>query len=164
MRRFLFTFTFIYVFMLSNAFAATVRLSEPVAQDDTSETFGTVLDTSLPALNLARLLGSPEKYKGKPFQLETRISQVCQKKGCFFIAQQEQHIVRVSFQDYSFFIPTDSSGKTVILAGELIQKELSVKQAEHFNKDLKDDSNLLNSGTVYEIVANSVKIPRKSVY
>lgn len=153
-------FTLICFFMLTNAFAETVRLSEPVAQDEKSETFGAVLDTSLPAVNLAHLLGSPEKYQGETFQLETRISQVCQKKGCFFIAQQEQHVIRVSFKDYGFFIPTDSSGKTVTLAGELVQKEVSEEQAEHFNKDLKDNSKSLNSGTVYEIVANSVKIPR----
>ncbi len=155
-----FLFTFIYFFMLSNAFAATVRLSEPVAADEKSETFGVMLDASLPEVTLANLLKSPEKHSGKTFQVNTRISKVCQKKGCFFIAQQEQHVIRVSFKDYGFFIPTDSSGKTVTLAGELVQKELSAKQAEHFNKDLNDNSNSLNSGIVYEIVARSIKIPR----
>ena len=153
-------FSLISFLMLSTAFAETIRLSEPVAQDENSETFGTVLDTSLPTVSLAHLLSSPEKYQGKNFQLETRISKVCKKKGCFFIAQQEEHVVRVSFKDYGFFVPTDSSGKTVTLAGELVQKEVSADQADHFNKDLKDGSNSLKSGTVYEIVASSVRIPR----
>jgi hypothetical protein len=65
----------------------------------------------------------------------------------------------VSFKDYSFFVPTDSSGKTVILAGQLIQKEMTQKQAEHFNADLQSNSDSIKPGVVYEIVANSVQIP-----
>jgi hypothetical protein len=96
----------------------------------------------------------------KSFQLEARIAKVCQKKGCFFIAQQGQHILRVSFRDYSFFIPTDSSGKTVTLAGELVEKKLSLEQVAHFKADLESASDVLKPGLVYEIVADSVKIPR----
>lgn len=142
--------------------ADTIRLSEPVAQDAISETFGSVLDESLRKVSLVDVATQSKKYVGKPFQVETKIAKVCQKKGCFFIAQQQEHVIRVSFRDYSFFIPTDAGGKTVILTGELIQKELSPAQAEHFKQDLKTDSDAVKAGVVYEIVADSVKIPRAS--
>lgn len=140
--------------------AETLRLSEPVTQDAQSETFGVELDNSLPKLSMANLVTDPPSHLAKPFQVEARIAKVCQKKGCFFIAQQDQHILRVSFRDYSFFIPTDSSGKTVTLAGKLVQKELSQEQAAHFKADLKSENDILKPGVVYEIVADSVKIPR----
>ena len=140
--------------------AETIRLSEPVAQDAQSETFGQMLDNTLPKLNMATLVEDSSSHLGKAFQTEARIAKVCQKKGCFFIAQQDEHVLRVSFRDYGFFIPTDSSGKTVLLAGELIQKTMTPEQSAHFNQDLKSDASLLKPGVVYEIVADSIKIPR----
>jgi hypothetical protein len=143
----------------SAAYADTIRLSEPLVKDNTSETFGAPLNTKLTKVSLAELATSSSSLLGKPFRLQTKIAKVCQKKGCFFIAQQDEHILRVSFKDYGFFIPTDSSGKIVTLTGELIQKEMTQEQAKHFAADLKDDSSTIKPGVVYEIVANSVKIP-----
>lgn len=150
---------FITLFMTTSLAAEPLRLSEPVATNATSETFGIVLNTDLPMVSLSTLAEESKEYVGKSFQLETNISKVCQKKGCFFIAQQNEHVIRVSFKDYGFFIPTDSSGKTVILAGQLIQKEMTQKQAEHFNSDLQANSDTIKPGVVYEIVADSVQIP-----
>jgi hypothetical protein len=138
----------------------TLRLSKPVTQDAKSETFGEKLDKSLPKLSMQELVNHSSSHLTKPFQVEARIAKVCQKKGCFFIAQQDQHVLRVSFRDYAFFIPTDSSGKTVKLAGQLIQKTLSPEQAAHFKADLKIETDIVKPGLVYEIVASSVKIPR----
>ena len=155
MRKLLLTITLVVFSALS--FADTIRLSEPVAQDEFSETFGQPLDKTLPVAKLANLLageGSSEK-----FQLTTRVSKVCKKKGCFFIAQEGEHTVRVAFRDYSFFIPTDSNGKIVTLAGEMIKKQVTQKQAEHFSKDLGEDA-AVKAGVVYEIVADSVQIPK----
>jgi len=152
--------TLIGVALTFSVYAETLRLSEPVTQDAQSETFGVKLDNSLPKLSMQNLVSDSPSYLAKPFQVETRIAKVCQKKGCFFIAQQDQHVLRVSFRDYGFFIPTDSSGKTVILAGELVQKEISPEQAAHFKADLKSETDMVKPGVVYEIVAVSVKIPK----
>ena len=147
----------IFTFSIS---AEVIRLSEPVAQDDETETFGVIFDKSLPTLSMEELVIDSSTHLTKPFQVKVRIAKVCQKKGCFFIAQQDQYILRVSFRDYGFFIPTDSSGKTVTLAGELVQKDISPEQAAHFKADLKSETDILKSGVVYEIVADSVRIPR----
>jgi len=158
MKRILSTLVF---FALSfTSIADTLRLSEPASQDAQTETFGIKIDCSLPKLTMANLVTDSSSHLAKSFQLEARIAKVCQKKGCFFIAQQGQHILRVSFRDYSFFIPTDSSGKTVTLAGELVEKKLSLEQVAHFKADLESASDVLKPGLVYEIVADSVKIPR----
>lgn len=144
----------------SPTYAKVLRLSEPVASDKTSETFGRVLNQNLPLTTLAELKKNPEANTGKIFRLQARVAKVCQKKGCFFIAQQGDDVMRVAFRDYSFFIPTDSHGKTMMLAGELIAKQMSKKQAAHFRQDLKENSNAIKAGLVYEIVADSVKIPK----
>ena len=146
---------------ISNSSAETevVRLSEPVAKDASTETFGDKLNTNLPKISLSMLVENAQTYTNTPFLVETKIAKVCQKKGCFFIAQQGEHVLRVAFKDYGFFIPSDSGGKTVLLNGVLLRKSLSNAQAIHFNEDLKDNSVTLQAGDVYEIVASSVKIP-----
>lgn len=145
----------------SNALAETIRLSQPVASTATSETFGSTLNTELPKVTLANLMTNSNAHMNNEFLLETRIAKVCQKKGCFFIAQQEEHVVRVSFLDYGFFLPTDSSGKTVTLSGKLIEKQMSEEQAAHFKSDLQDSTanSAIKAGKVYEIVASSVQVP-----
>lgn len=148
------------LFMSSAVHADVLRLSAPVVQDQNTETFGQVLDASLPKVTLANLANDAQNYLGKPVQVDTRIAKVCQKKGCFFIAQQDEHVMRVSFKDYGFFVPTDSSGKTVTLNAKLIQKDLSPEQAAHFKSDLRTDSDVIKSGVVYELVATAVRIPR----
>jgi hypothetical protein len=143
----------------SSAFADTIRLSEPVVKDANGETFGHILNATLENVTIAELATQSNAHLGKPFHVETKIAKVCQKKGCFFIAQENDHVFRVSFKDYGFFIPTDSGGKTVLIEGELVQKEMSEEQAAHFTADLQTKSDAIKAGPVYEIVATSVRIP-----
>ncbi len=139
--------------------SVVVRLSDPVVQSATTETFGERIDWTLPRRSLAQLLSEPQTQLGKPFLLETEIVQVCQKKGCFFIARDGASSVRVAFRDYGFFVPTDSGGKTVTLAGELVARQMSEEEAGHYRADLGGEGEIA-SGRVFEIVANSVQIPR----
>lgn len=141
--------------------ADVVRLSEPVQVTDEYETFGNLLPDDAPIVPLAELLGEPDEYLGRDVIVRTRVAQVCQKKGCFFIAQDGEHVARVSFVDYSFFVPSNISGRTVTLAGRLVQKELTAPQAEHFSADLGEGagSEVLQAGPRYEIVATSVRVP-----
>jgi tRNA pseudouridine-54 N-methylase len=137
-----------------------LRLSEPVATDAQSETFGALLDKTLKKVTLHELTSNSASYVSNTFQVETKIAKVCQKKGCFFIAQEGDDVMRVAFRDYGFFVPTDSTGKTVTLAGTLIKKEMTAEQVAHFNQDMQDDSDVLQEGLVYEILADSVIIPK----
>jgi len=146
-------------FLLVQAVHADVtRLSEPVAVTADAEVFGAPLDESAKPMSLAALLESPDEYVDTAVRVETRVSQVCQKKGCFMIATSGDKAVRISFRDYAFFVPTDTAGKTVTLTGTFIERELSEKQAAHFREDAGTDT--LQAGKVYEIVANAVRIPK----
>jgi hypothetical protein len=138
--------------------AEVIRLSEPVAVTDDAEVFGAPLDADANPTSLEALLDSPLDYLGAPVRIEARISQVCQKKGCFMIATSGKHAVRISFKDYAFFVPTDTAGKTVTLTGTVIERTISDEQAAHFREDAGSDA--IQAGKVYEIVANSVSIPR----
>ena len=146
--------------MFAGAYAGeVVRLSEPVATTDTTETFGSVLDEAVP---LVALVDVGASNVGETIRVEARVSQVCQKKGCFFIAVEGDVTVRVSFRDYDFFVPTDVSGKRVTFVGEVVEKELTQEQAEHFAEDMGEASAAVAPGNTYEIVATAVRVPRGS--
>ena len=134
-----------------------MRLSEPVATTDTTETFGSALDESAPLVELADVGAATV---GKTVRIESRVSQVCQKKGCFFIAIDGDTTVRVSFKDYGFFVPTDISGKRVTFVGEVVEKEVTKEEAEHLADDMGEASAAVAPGKTYEIVATSVRLPR----
>ena len=128
---------------------AVVRLSEPVEQTADSETFGAPLDESVQEVTLEQIAGDGAAYVGESVRVATRVSKVCQKKGCFFIAQEGAAVVRVSFKDYGFFVPTDISGKRVTLVGEVVAKEITTGEAEHFAEDLGDSAPTLQPGNSY---------------
>ena len=137
-----------------------IRLSEPVEQTADSETFGASLDESVPMVTLAELASDGGDYVDKPVRVIARVSQVCQKKGCFFIAQEGSSVMRISFKDYGFFVPTDISGKRVTFTGEVIAREVTVDEAAHYAEDLGATDSAVAPGKVYEIVATSVRVPR----
>ena len=140
--------------------ADVVRLSEPVESTDSYETFGAPLPTQPDVIILEALLENTDQYQDQPVLVQTRVAQVCQAKGCFFIAQEGPHAARVSFKEYSFFVPSDISGRTVTLAGSLIRRELTEEQASHLNEDAGAEA-AVRPGAQYEIVATSVRVPRR---
>lgn len=137
-----------------------IRLSEPVEVTETYEVFGSKLPESGTPLGLANLMKDEQKYLDQEVLVETRIAKVCQKKGCFFVAQEGASTARVTFKDYGFFIPTDSGGKNVVLLGTFSRKSISREQAEHYAADLGEKAAPAPEKFEYSIVATAVKIPR----
>lgn len=143
---------------LANEPAVAIRLSEPVERTAISETFGATYPEAASAITLRQLVDSANEHLNQQVLVNTRIAKVCQKKGCFFIAQDGDITMRVSFKDYGFFIPTDSSDKAVDLAGVLTSKQISEKQARHFAKDIGEEYSAIKTGQNYEFIASSVRI------
>ena len=137
-----------------------VRLSEPVDVTDTHETFGAVISDPADPISLSTLVENHADYEGSSVVVETRVSQVCQKKGCFFIAQDGDTTVRITFKDYGFFVPTNISGRRVTLVGELKRVELSDEQAAHLEEDLQSAEVDVAPGPQFEIVASAVRVPK----
>ena len=73
------------------------------------------------------------KYNGS---ITGKVVEVCQEKGCWMkIEKSNGDKMMVKFKDYGFFMPKDIMGKEVVLDGEVVEKEVSVKQLQHYAKD-----------------------------
>jgi hypothetical protein len=141
--------------------AEVIRLSEPVQQTEVYEVFGAPVDEWDTALELKDLINAPENFTDKVVTIETEISEVCEKKGCFFVANAGSESARITFKDYGFFIPTDSKGKTVKLIGNFEVKELTEKEAKHYAEDAGQDPELIKGPQKeYSIVATTILVPK----
>lgn len=71
-------------------------------------------------------------------KLKGTISEVCVKKGCWMkLDMGNNQVVRVTFKDYGFFMPTDANGE-VIVNGKAFIKETSVADLKHYAEDSGD--------------------------
>lgn len=140
---------------------SVIRLSEPVHATETYEDFGAALPPSPEALALGEALSKLDELQGESVVIETEVQQVCRKKGCFFIARDGDAVARVRFKDYAFFIPTDSAGKTVTLAGTVGRERLTPDQAAHYAEDLGEEpGDDAMPGFEYRIMATAVRVPK----
>lgn len=143
-----------------SAVADVVRLSEPVAATEAWEDFGAPLPEG-PARSLAEVVEASDAMDGEDVKIATEVVQVCQKKGCFFIARDGEATARVTFRDYEFFVPTDSAGKQVVLAGTFERRAISGEQAAHYAEDLGETPPAdPDDGFEYAIVADAIRVPR----
>ncbi len=69
-------------------------------------------------------------------KLTAKINAVCKVKGCWMMVDLgNSQEMRVSFKDYSFFVPKDASGKTATFQGWVSVDTTSVEDLRHYAKD-----------------------------
>lgn len=138
-----------------------IRLSEPVQITETHEVFGAEVEVWRETISLKNIIQHEDDLSGKEVTLKTKIAEVCEKKGCFFVANEDSYSARITFKDYEFFIPTDSKGKKVTLIGTFEEKELTEEEAKHYAEDTGQNPDTIEGPQKeYSIVATSVKVPK----
>ena len=64
------------------------------------------------------------------------LTDVCQAKGCWMMMKlDDENEMRVTFQDYGFFVPTNSSGKNATVRGTVKMDTTSVADLVHYAVD-----------------------------
>lgn len=68
--------------------------------------------------------------------LKSTIVASCQHSGCWMdLDLGDDHLVKVSFKDYAFFIPFDSKGKTATVEGYALRELILVDMLKHYAED-----------------------------
>jgi hypothetical protein len=98
------------------------------------EAFGKALPAGEP-IAAVTLLHHPENYDGKRVMVEGDIAEVCKVKGCWMVMAEGGKKMRVTFEDYGFFVPKDCAGRKVRVEGAFAVKEISVADAKHYLED-----------------------------
>ncbi|MBN2732236.1 MAG: DUF4920 domain-containing protein [Balneolaceae bacterium] len=161
------TLLFSIVFCLTSSLMAqniekkVVQLSNPIAETEEYRVFGSAFDNDITAINLKNLIAESDKFDDSTVTTQGTIKQVCQMKGCFFILENETATeqARISFKDYSFFIPTNTAGSRVKLNGTFDVKTISEEDAKHYAEDAGEDPDAINGPQKeYTLTATSVVI------
>lgn len=142
------------------------RLSKPVEVKDGYEVFGKPITNADAPMTLADAIKNAASLKGKEVKLTGTVTEVCQNKGCWMMLTDKGDnatAARITFEGYSFFVPTNSASKTVTLVGKLEEKTLTEEEAKHYAEDKQPGSGASIKGAQkeYSVVATSVKIPVK---
>ncbi len=86
------------------------------------------------ALPLAQALTDPASFGEPARKFSGRVTEVCQKKGCWLMLEDDGRAARVMIQDHGFAIPVDASGQATVY-GVLGSKDLSPDAALHLAED-----------------------------
>jgi hypothetical protein len=145
--------------LLSLATAAGAMGSEGAPGIPAGEDFGAGITLS-EASDLGEVLSDPAKYAETPILLRGRISDVCQKKGCWLVLADGDHRVRIRFADYGFFVPKDCHGKRAYAEGRVEVETLSEQEARHYAAESigGDPSAIRGPEEVVSFTATGVRI------
>jgi hypothetical protein len=109
---------------------------------------------------IADLAAKPSDYVGKTVQVKGKVSEVCQKAGCWMILvdAQTKATVRIKVKDGEITFPKDSIGKTAVAEGRFakieLTKEQAIAQAKHEaeeNKKPFNPASITGPKTIYQI-------------
>lgn len=108
----------------------------PVQTNDVGAVYGAVLPAVVPAsVDISTVALDPAAHLGKPAAFGGRITQVCQKMGCWLVLTGDKgELARVTMHDHAFGVPKDASGAAIVY-GTLSEKTLSAAEIEHLKKD-----------------------------
>lgn len=103
-------------------------------EEKATGSFGAKIDEhgAMAATDLLKTLETKDSVVGK---ITAPITEVCSKKGCWMTVDANGTEMRVTFKDYGFFVPKNSSGHTAIMEGVARKEELSVATLKHYAED-----------------------------
>ena len=115
------------------------------------------------ATTLTEVLGQPERFSRERVLLHGTLSDVCQKKGCWTILRDGDATVRVRFEDYGFFLPTDAIGAEAFVEGRVKVETLSAREARHYESESRHGNPDAVDGPRREVgfVASGVRLVRR---
>lgn len=128
-----------FFFVFSLLIALSCQSPKEQSAASTEETilgeYGGKLNSS-DALTVEEMFSQLEKGNNFEGKVAAEIQEVCTKKGCWLtVVLPDGNLMRVTFKDYGFFVPTTSEGYPIILEG-LAQKTVTdVESLRHYAED-----------------------------
>jgi hypothetical protein len=135
------------------------------AKEPTVEKFGQPLhgDKAVP---LAKVVSDPDSFSGKSVLVDGKVRAACTRKGCWMELAEGSakgtQGCRVTFQDYGFFVPTNSAGASARVEGVIAVRTVPAGEVQHMESEgatfLKKDKD--GSAREVRMVATGVELRR----
>jgi hypothetical protein len=128
------------------------------------DTYGEAVEAAT-ALPIETVAAEASTYAGRTITVEGRVTEVCQKKGCWLALDAAGTPVRVMVArtdggDYTFTVPTDVSGARAVVQGQLKAATLSPGTQRHLAEDAGESptGEELAPQQELQIIASGVRI------
>ncbi|CAG0957584.1 MAG: DUF4920 domain-containing protein [Bacteroidetes bacterium] len=100
-----------------------------------NEYFGDTINSE-GAITTSEFLSKIKEVDSLEVKLEAKISEVCQKKGCWMDLDLENgETMTVRFKDYGFFVPKNADGRIAIVKGWAKKDTTTVELLRHYAED-----------------------------
>ncbi len=117
------------------------------------------------AISVTSVLDDPDPHVGKNVRITGEVADVCQKKGCWMVVQDDKaRTMRVTMKDHSFGVDMDTTGGLCELEGTVVKKDADPETAAHFaSESANPEKAPQGEGTsaTYEIVVTAVSIKKQ---
>lgn len=104
----------------------------------TPQRFGAVIKP-VQGAELGRVLANPGEFQGKTLVVEGQVRRACSRKGCWMeLATSNEASApgcRVTFKDYGFFVPKDSSGSSARVEAVVEVADLEPSYVSHMEQE-----------------------------
>ena len=107
---------------------------EEVVSTAKSNLFGYEFDGE-DAIDAMQFIADNQDKDSISIKLSGEITSVCQMKGCWMTMNVGDEELRITFKDYGFFVPKNSSGNEAIIEGVLHKKLVDVEILKHYAAD-----------------------------
>lgn len=144
------------LFLWLSLMAATAIAADTIPSSTavTEKQFGAVIPADAPVQSLAQAIHTIDQSKGNQV-ISGRVTQVCQKAGCWMILTDGDVFARVMTQ-YKFELPKELKGNAVVL-GKIEAVDLDEKESLHMTKDAGEPASAIITRE-YRIAAQGVAL------
>ena len=112
----------------------------------------------------ADLLGDPASWVDKTVRVEGKVTDVCQKAGCWLVITDDTNHMRVRTKDHGFAVDKSGAGTTSQIEGLVVALPLNPEDVAHFVSESSEDAVIpehkATGDFTYEIVATAVELRR----
>jgi len=117
------------------------------------------VETVTPASDL---LSDPTSWVDKTVRVEGKVTDVCQKAGCWLVITDDTNHMRVRTKDHGFAVDKAGAGSTSQIEGLVVALPLNPEDVAHFasesSKDAVMPEDKATGEFTYEIVATAVEM------
>jgi hypothetical protein len=142
---------------------AACQSGAPDVASEDAQTYGET-DGIANAVAAADVAEAPDAHLDQPVTVEGRVTQVCQRKGCWLAldtggAPIRVHVARTDAGDYAFTVPTDLGDARATVRGTLQRVTLDAATQRHMADDAGADTAAeLQPATELQIIASGIII------
>lgn len=114
-------------------FAHEALVATPVSVDAQGSVYGEPMPQGA-AISIDTAAADVNPHVDQPRAYSGRITEVCQKQGCWMVLAGDKAHARVFMHDHAFAVPRDARGEAVVF-GTLSEKQRSEDFVEHLAAD-----------------------------